>query len=131
MSTTDSENEIIFTAINFIRSITVAYSNDEGMKLWNQISEVLDPSLKGKIFFALLTGERQNEIIISGVRPRYQKVNTIKLVRNLTNLGLKECKDLVDSIDGTFGSTNRIKLEVTPANRNKVISAFREYGCII
>jgi hypothetical protein len=66
------------------------------MELWDTISSTLDPDVKGQIFFTMLTGEYGNKITIRSIPAHAGKVAIIKAVRELTGLGLKEAKDLVD-----------------------------------
>jgi hypothetical protein len=118
--------DIIQSGINFMRSITEAYGTDEGIKLWEQISSVLDSDIKGQIFFSLLTGEYNAIISISGRQPGANRVGLIKAIRSVTlpSLGLKEAKDLSDKLD----SGKIIKLTVDPKNRNSSLSELRNAG---
>ena len=91
------KESIIQSGLNFIRSITEAYGSDEGMKLWETIAGTLDPSVKGEIFFAMLTGEYNSNITISGYQGNADKVRMIKAIRSvdIRGLGLKIAKDMV------------------------------------
>jgi hypothetical protein len=122
----EHREDIIQSGINFIRSVTEAYGTDDGMKLWEKISSVLDPDIKGQIFFALLTGEYNAIISISGRQPGANRVALIKAIRSVTlpSLGLKEAKDLSDKLD----SGKIIKLTVDPKNRNSSLSELRSAG---
>lgn len=122
----DYKEDILQSGINFIRSITEAYGSDEGMKLWDQISSVLDPDIKGQIFFALLTGEYNSIITISSRQSDANRVSLIKAIRSVTKpgLGLKEAKDLSDTLD----SGKTIKLTVDPKSRNIALSELRNAG---
>ena len=54
-----------------------------------------------------------------------QKVKVIKTVRDLTSLGLKEAKDLVD------GAPKTVLEKVSKADADKAKAAFEEVGAIV
>jgi len=95
----EHRTSIIQSGIDFLRSITEAYGSEEGMKLWDTIAGTLDPDIKGSIFFAMITGEHDEYIRIP-MQKVSKKINAIKAVRTIDgSLGLKECKDLVESLE--------------------------------
>lgn len=120
------KEDILQSGINFMRAITEAYGTDEGMQLWEQIASVLDPDIKGQIFFALLTGDFNGIIKISSVQPGTDRVWRIKAIRTVTtpSLGLKEAKDLSDLLD----SGKTIVLNVNPKKRNEALKELRLAG---
>lgn len=120
------KEDVIQSGINFMRSITDAYGTDEGMKLWESIASVLDPSVKGEIFFAMLTGEYNGIISIGSFNPNSNRVWRIKAIRAVTtpSLGLKEAKELSDMLD----TGHIIKLNVDPKSRNQALSELRGAG---
>lgn len=126
MIPTDHKQDIIQSGINFMRSITEAYGTDEGMKLWDTIASTLDPDVKGQIFFAMLTGEYNGIITISGHQPGANRVAMIKAIRSVDKRspGLKEAKDLSDWLS----SGKSIKLEVDPKNRGQALVELRNVG---
>lgn len=126
MIPTEFKEEIIQSGINFMRSITEAYGVDEGMKLWDTIASTLDPDVKGKIFFAMLTGEYNNIITITGHVPGADRVRIIKTIRSVDKrgLGLKAAKDMIDHL--LVGNT--VKLEIDPSTRNAALIELRKAG---
>ncbi len=54
-----------------------------------------------------------------------EKIKVIKVVREITGLGLKEAKDLVD------GAPNPIKEGVSKEECDKIVAAFKEVGATI
>ena len=122
----EHKQDIIQSGINFIRSITEAYGSDEGMKLWETMADTLDPSIKGHIFFAMLTGEYNSVINIYKFASGTNKVSMIKALRvvDKRRLGLKEAKDMCDSL--LVG--NSIKVEVEPNTRNSALLQLRMAG---
>ena len=84
---------IIQDGIHFLTAISQAYGAEEGMRLWERIAEVLDPSVKGDIFFAMLTGQYNDRIYakLDQSRPAaaaVNKISVIKCIRTYTGLGL-------------------------------------------
>ena len=122
----EHKQDIIQSGINFIRSITEAYGSDEGMKLWETMADTLDPSIKGNIFFAMLTGEYNSVISIYKSDAHANKVAMIKAIRTVDKrrLGLKEAKDMCDSL--LCGNT--IRIEVEPNTRNSSLLQLRMAG---
>ena len=51
-----------------------------------------------------------------------EKIKVIKVVRELTGLGLKEAKDVVD------GATSKVKEGVNKEDAEKIVAAFKEVG---
>jgi hypothetical protein len=109
-----------------MRSITEAFGNEEGMKLWDTIADTLDPDVKGQIFFAMLTGEYNGIVTLTGSSAHANKVSLIKAVRSVDNrrLGLKEAKDICDML----WEGKPQKLHVDPKNRNMVMRELRDAG---
>ena len=122
----EHKEEVIQSGISFMRSITEAFGADEGMKLWDTIATTLDPDVKGQIFFAMLTGEYNNIVNITGHNPGADRVRMIKTIRSVDKrgLGLKEAKDLSDYLS----NGQMIKLEIDPAVRHMALSELRKAG---
>lgn len=120
------KERIINDGIHFMRSITECYGAEEGMKLWDQIASVLDPSVKGEIFFAMLAGNFGRTIKISGIVTN--RVSAIKAIRTVTGLGLKEAKDRSDEMQS--GRTVTIEL-MDGIDRSTAIRTLRETGITV
>ena len=120
----EHKQEIIQSGINFMRTITDAYGTDEGMKLWDTIASVLDPDVKGQIFFSMLTGEFNGIITIHTCSIHANKVWRIKALRSVGGYSLKEAKDLCDTLD----NGKSIKLNVDPKTRNSALNELRNAG---
>lgn len=119
---------IVSDGIAFIRSITVAYGSDEGMKLWDTIADTLDPDIKGKIFFSLLTGSHEDRVILSGAVAGSNKINCIKIIRQFTGMGLSESKNAYENA-GDFGQ--KVVIKVNPKHRRECIDDLRQNGMIV
>jgi hypothetical protein len=123
---------IIQDGIHFITAISQAYGAEEGMKLWERIAEVLDPSVKGDIFFAMLTGQYNDRVYanLNQSIPHVasaNKIAVIKCIRTYTGLGLKEAKDLTDLM--LFGSKVEMILE-RPHQRSEFIRELSSLGIL-
>lgn len=123
------KKDVIQSGINFMRSITDAYGTDEGMKLWDTIIDTLDPDIKGKIFFAMLTGEYNNTVTITQYSNTGSRVSMIKAIRNVDTrrLSIKEAKDLVDELSN--GKT--VKLDIDPSVRSISLNELRSAGFFV
>jgi hypothetical protein len=122
------KSNVISSGITFMRSITEAYGSEDGLKLWDAIANTLDPDVKGAIFFALITGDYQGEIIARGFSsPMQNYVECIKAIRSYTGWGLKEAKEAADLIRDGVKQT----LTVSTDKRNEAIMAFRRLGFLV
>ncbi len=120
---------VISTGLHFMRSITEAYGAEEGLRLWEQITSVLDPDVKGQIFFAMITGTHNDTIVLRGHQHTIatNRVACIKEIRNWTGLGLKEAKDATDLVD--LGKP--VRLTVKPADHHRATIALRNVGYVV
>jgi len=124
----EHKGQILNSGIGFIRDITEAYGADKGMELWEQIASVLDPDVKGEIFFAMLTGHQAGKIAIRGYAPGSDFIRIIKAIRAVGDMGLKEAKDLWDQLK--LGQTVWIDVKTVSsmsANRQILHAA----GCFV
>lgn len=124
------KDRLIADGLQLMRTVTEAYGPEEGERLWHRLAEVLDPQLKGDIFFAMLCGDAAGEITIRGVNAVSSignKISIIKSIRTASGLGLKEAKDIADDV--MMGRTCRFKL-LTNANRSHYMKELRDLGCI-
>ena len=60
------------------------------------------------------------DVILKEVGP--EKIKVIKVVRELTGLGLKEAKDVVD------GAPSKVKEGINKEEAEKIVAAFKEVG---
>lgn len=124
----EHKGQILNSGIGFIRDITEAYGADKGMELWEQIASVLDPDVKGEIFFAMLTGHQAGKIAIRGYWPGSDFIRLIKAIRTVGGMSLKEAKDLADQL--RLGQTVWIDVKTVgsmSANRQILHAA----GCFV
>lgn len=119
---------IVNDGIAFLRSITTAYGSDTGMELWDTIANTIDPDIKGKIFFAMLTGSHEDRVTLSGAVAGTNKINCIKIIRQYTGLGLSESKNAYENASD-YGQ--KVPLKVNPKQRREFIDELRLNGMIV
>jgi len=126
---------IISNGLHFMRSITEAYGADAGLELWEQIAGVLDPDVKGQIFFAMITGTYNDRILLKGIGASAQNnaVNCIKEIRAWTGLGLKDSKDMYDRLrNRTFNSgPSQEYINVDPEQYSQAVASLSRVGFVI
>jgi hypothetical protein len=128
MVTDEHMDAIVSDGIAFIRSITTAYGSDTGMELWDIIANTLDPDVKGKIFFAMLTGSHEDRVTLSGAVAGSNKIACIKYIRQYTGMSLTEAKNAYESA-GDFGQ--KVSLKVNPKYRREMIDDLRQNGMVV
>ena len=62
------------------------------------------------------------DVILKEIGP--EKIKVIKVVRELTGLGLKEAKDVVDN------APKAVKEQVSMEEADKIVAAFKEVGAV-
>jgi hypothetical protein len=122
----DEMDSIVFDGIRFLESITRYYGPERGMDVWNKMGESFGDEVKGKIFFAMLTGDTVGRVRFTSTNAT-NTVWAIKSIRVATGLGLKEAKDLYDSAKGKTVSVD-VK---TPNERRELIKCLRDAGCSV
>lgn len=128
----DHKTAIISNGLHFMRSITEAYGADEGMKLWDSITSVLDEDVRGQIFFAMITGTYNDRIHLKGINHigNNNAVACIKEIRNWSGLGLKDSKDLYDRLRNRtyMDDPSSEYLKVKPEEYARAVSGLRNAG---
>jgi hypothetical protein len=131
----EHKTAIISNGLHFVRSITEAYGAEKGMELWEQIASVLDPEVKGQLFFAMITGTYNDRIEIRGVSASHNAVSCIKEIRQWTGLGLKESKDIVDRLRTPLVEFNEKRrpeyLKVNHEDYSRAVSGLRAVGFVV
>lgn len=95
----DHKEDIISSGIQFMNAITQAYGTEAGLELYDTIMASVDPDIKGQIFFALLTGDREGSFKLKRVTNIGNKIERIKAVRQVSNFSLKDAKELVEAVE--------------------------------
>ena len=93
----DTMDMVIRDGIRFLESLTRHYGQEEGMRIWDSLGEVIGSEVKGQIFFAMLTGTTSNRVkFVQKVGNSGNAVAIIKAIRHASGCGLKEAKDKHD-----------------------------------
>lgn len=122
----DAMDSVVFDGIRFLESITRYYGPERGMEVWNKMGEAFGEEVKGKIFFAMLTGDSVGRVRFSSVNC-HQAVWAIKAIRTATGFGLKEAKDLYD-----LAKTKTVAVDVnSPEQRRELVKCLRDAGCSV
>lgn len=134
----EHKTAIISNGLHFMRSITEAYGADKGLELWEQITSVLDPEVKGQIFFAMITGTYNDRVQLKGLNMVAQNnaVACIKEIRRWTGFGLKESKDLYDlmlrnSVLHQGAQRTEYIIKVKPDEYSRAVSGLRNVGFLV
>lgn len=123
----DSLGQVVYDGVRFLQSLTQHYGADKGMEFWEAFGSVMGKEVKGRVFFAMLSGETSGRIRFSidttGYNPN--AVACIKAIRTATGFGLKEAKDLYDA------SKNKVvHIDcTTPEEGRKLAKELRNLGC--
>lgn len=126
----DYIDEIVSSGITFMNAITRAYGAEEGMKLYDSMVSAVDPDIKGKIFFSLITGDHGGTIRIKGYELSISnKIERIKAVRRVSNFSLKDAKELVDDIER--GEPKSIPHLRSLMDRSEAVSTLRRVGFVL
>lgn len=83
-------------SINWVLAMQREYGSDVGMKCFDVMRETFGEELCGAVMFGLMSGQRGDSLVLKVKDPDYRKIESIKSVRFLTGIGLKEAKDLVE-----------------------------------
>ena len=127
----DHKTAVITNGLHFMRSITEAYGAEEGMHLWEQITSVLDPEVKGQIFFAMITGTYNDRVQLKGLGSGAQgnAVACIREIRTWSGLGLKESKDIYDRLrDNDSHATGYQYIKVKHEDYHRAVAGLRNVG---
>lgn len=131
----EHKTSLITNGLHFMRAITEAYGADKGLELWEQITGVLDPDVKGQIFFAMITGTYNDRILLKGLTAiaSANAVACIKEIRTWTGLGLRDSKDIYDRLlDRTYLSNPSTEyLKVSPEQYSQAVAGLRNAGFVV
>lgn len=121
-------DQVVHDGITFLQSLTEHYGSDKGMEIWEGIGEVIGREVKGKIFFAMMTGQSTRRVkftIDASSVNTPNAVGCIKAIRAGTGLGLKEAKDIYDA-----SKTRVAEAECRDAEHGRTLAKeLRGFGC--
>ena len=121
----DTLDTVVYDGIRFLESLTTHYGPDKGMEVWEAMGVAMGREVKGKVFFAMLTGATSGRIKMSaGTAVTSNAVAVIKCIRNYTGKGLKEAKDLWD-----LSKARAVEIECKPDEQREFAQELRMLGC--
>lgn len=120
-----AKEELVSNGISLLQSLTTHFGSDQGLEAWDKFCEVIDPGIKGDIFFAMLMGKSGHTVYLqsppAGVT---NAVAVIKTIREYACNGLKEAKDLYD-----YSKSDTVSFKVENGTRLQCMAALRNLGC--
>ncbi len=121
-------DRLVDSGIRFLESLTNYYGTDKGMEVWEAIGTAAGNEVKGKVFFALITGRRSGKVGMQAgnAKALNQTIPVIKCIRTYPHSGLKEAKDLWDE-----SNLKTVFITVEPEQQASFERELRSYGCII
>jgi len=132
---------MIRESIAFMQTVTQVYGEAKGEEMWDTIVSTLDPSVKRQILMTMLKGNYATGIQLRGFYGQPKKVLAIKMVREVTGLGLKEAKDIVGQAYGFSGQRpmawpavttgTPVNVPVNSRDRLEAIKKLESVGCFI
>ena len=129
--TADQQSRLLYHSANLLREITTIWGAEQGMLLWEKVAEGLGQDLKGALFFSMITGNYFGDIVIKKLNTQVDAIQIIKTIRTATKLGLKEAKDLYDTVKNGKSITLTMSPEVDNSERAEIIRQLESAGCII
>ena len=116
---------VVFDGIRFIESLTTHFGPEKGMAVWDAMGEALGREIKGKVFFAMITGGTSGRIKFgAGTAVTSNAVPVIKCIREYTGAGLKEAKDWWD-----MSKMQLTEVQVAPDRQRDFVRELRNLGC--
>jgi hypothetical protein len=125
MITDSDKNDLIWSSINFMETVSKIYGADKGMELWSTIADTIDPELKGQIFLQMLTGTHNAsrlQVRNPLMSPVENRVDVIRCIRTYDSrrLGLKEAKDITDSLDNGGMAILEVDPQINPTFKTEL-----------
>lgn len=118
---------VIYDGVRFLESLTRHYGPEKGMELWEAFGSIMGKEVKGKVFFAMLTGQTSGRIKVeANAAQNSNAVAVIKCIRTYTGNGLKEAKDLWD-----LSKQKVVTIEVSPDKAREFAKDLRALGCLV
>ena len=116
---------VVSDGVRFLESITLHYGPEKGMQVWEAMGEAMGREVKGKVFFAMMTGTTSGRVsVAAGTAITSNAVPVIKCIRNYTGMGLKEAKDLWDA-----SKLRLVDISCRPDQRREFTRELRDLGC--
>lgn len=129
--TSDQQSRLLYHSANLLREITTIWGAEQGMLLWEKVAEGLGQDLKGALFFSMITGDYLGDITVKRLNAQADAIQIIKVIRAATKIGLKEAKDMYDTVKNGIPITITISPEVDNSERMEILRLLESAGCVI
>ena len=129
--TSDQQSRLLYHSANLLREITTIWGAEQGMLLWEKVAEGLGQDLKGALFFSMITGDYLGDITVKRLNAQADAIQIIKVIRAATKIGLKEAKDMYDTVKNGKPITITISPEVDNSERMEILRLLESAGCVI
>jgi ribosomal protein L7/L12 len=129
-SNINDRSQLLADTIAFMQSLVRHYGESRGMETFERLADHVDPTLKGEVFIAMLTGQFSGRITLHGIANGANAVACIKAIRALDSrrLGLKEAKDIYDGLK--YNGKTAV-LEVPSNDRGRAAGELRTAGFLL
>lgn len=129
--TSDQQSRLLYHSANLLREITTIWGAEQGMLLWEKVAEGLGQDLKGALFFSMITGDYLGDITVKQLNAQADAIQIIKVIRAATKIGLKEAKDLYDTVRNGKAITIETSPDIDNSDRLDIIRKLEDAGCVI
>lgn len=121
--------QVVYDGVRFLQSLTAHYGAEKGLEVWEAIGNAVGKEVKGRVFFAMMTGETTSgRVRFSVDTPGYapDAMKCITAIRTYTGLGLREAKD---KFDESKNKTVHVDCATHEAGR-RLAQDLAAFGCI-
>lgn len=128
----DTLDYVVTDGVQFLQSLTAHYGADKGMEVWEAMGAALGKEVKGKVFFAMLSGAGGSKRVkFTTCTPAFGTNNAVACIKAIRSaarmLGLKEAKDLYDlSRNG-----DAVCIADSPEQARILVRELRDLGCVV
>jgi ribosomal protein L7/L12 len=127
MNMENISDRLIRSGIRFLKDLQEDMGTDKGLEVWDKMREAMGDEICGQVLFGIMKGHHGNVIRLISVGDR--KIDAIKLVRECTGLGLKEAKDLVESVQYNHKSADLEMDDMSSTLIDQYCRRFEDIGC--
>lgn len=119
----DQKDQLLSYGHSFLQVLCDAGGAELANDIWTQLADIVSPVYRKEMLMHLLVGGL-GPVVITNTGPN--KINAIKIIRQYTNLGLKESKDIVDAAH--YNGKGQISIN-DPSKRRAIIADLQAIGC--
>lgn len=98
-------DKLVQSGVEFLAALIAHGGANTTMEIWAKIESAIGADLTAAIFMAAIAGPPSRQVVVAIVDPNQirsggnaDKIDAIKLIREATNMMLKEAKNFVDEV---------------------------------